>query len=166
MSGWTVASVLLVVLSFVTGVWIWGAALVALLALAATQWWLGERTFELSGIEGVDSMSGREFERWLGRFYERLGFTVELTPYSGDFGADLIVVWNGMRVAVQAKSGHVRAGVAAVQQVCAARAFYNCERAVVVSSQYFTTEAILLAEANGIELRNRDDLARKLAEIR
>ena len=63
---------------------------------------------------------------------------------------------------MQAKSGHFNAGVSAVQQAAAARAFYGCKRAMVVTNQYFTAQAIVLAEANGVVMRSRDDLARKL----
>jgi len=37
---------------------------------------------------------------------------------------------------------------------------------MVVTNQYFTTQAILLAEANSVVLRSRDDLTRKLFELR
>jgi HJR/Mrr/RecB family endonuclease len=113
-------------------------------------------------MRAVDAMSGRQFERWLAGFFERLGFQVESTPYSGDYGADLILTWNGVRIAVQAKSGHQNVGVVAVQQVFTASAYYGCEQALVVTNQYFTEQALILAEKLGVRLRHRGDLDRVL----
>jgi len=36
---------------------------------------------------------------------------------------------------------------------------------MVVSNRYFTPQALLLAEATGVVLRNRSDIAGKLAEL-
>jgi restriction system protein len=166
LSGWSVASVLVVVLLITERSWIAGGAVALVLCLATAQWWVGERTLEVSDVAETDSFSGREFERWLGEFFETMGFNVERTPYSGDFGADLIADWNGFRTAVQAKSGHFNAGVRAVQEAATAKTYYGCERAMVVTNQYFTSAAIVLADRVGVVLRTRDDLARKLAELR
>lgn len=61
------------------------------------------RRLARSGIDQIDSMDGRTFELFLATLFERLGFRVELTSYRGDYGADLIVVHEGRRIAVQAK---------------------------------------------------------------
>ncbi len=164
-SGWVVASVLLLALSTMLELWLSVIALVAVMGLATIQLWLRFRAHELGNIAEVDSLSGREFEQWLGRFFSRLGFVVVVTPYARDFGADLVITWNGIRTAVQAKSGHTNAGVRAVQEALAAKAYYDCERAMVVTTQYFTAEAILLAQAADVHLRSRDDLARELAKM-
>jgi restriction system protein len=164
-SGWGVASLLLLVLGLTLHVWITSVVLGGVLALAGLKWMFDQRLYELSRIGEIDSLSGREFERWLVEFFEKLGFDVELTGYVGDFGADLIVTWRGTRTAVQAKSGHFNVGVAAVQQAHAARFYYGCERAMVVSSRYFTAPALLLAEKTNVQLRSRDDLAQKVAEL-
>lgn len=164
-SGWTIALVSFALLALAIHTWGLAIALVVMLAINTALWTMERRRHELANVAETDSLSGREFERWLEDFFERLGFQVERTPYQGDFGADLIITWNGIRTAVQAKSGHFNAGVSAVQQAAAAQAFYGCERAMVVTNQYFTTQAIVLAEANGVVMRSRDDLARKLQRL-
>ena len=135
----------------------------ALLIVQVGQWIYYRYYLERSGLEGVDEMTGWEFERWLGLFFEDIGFSVERTPYRGDFGADFILTWNGIRIAVQAKRSSGLVGVRAVQEIVAARAFYNCERAMVVTNSYFTDQAMLLARKNDVRIRYRDDLARALA---
>ena len=164
-NGWTIALVSFALLALAIHTWGLAIALAVMLAINALVWTVDRRRHELANVAETDSLSGREFERWLEDFFQKLGFHVERTSYQGDFGADLIVTWNGIRTAVQAKSGHFNAGVSAVQQVAAARAFYACERAMVVTNQYFTVQAIVLAEANDVVMRSRDDLARMLRQL-
>ena len=164
-NGWLVALVVLGLLALSFRTWGFAISFGVILILNLIFWAAWQRVHELSNVGETDALSGWEFEHWLEAFFEKLGFEVERTPYRGDFGADLIVTWNGIRTAVQAKSGHWNAGVAAVQQVSAARTFYGCERAMVVTNQYFTPQAVVLAQANDVVLRSRDDLARKLREL-
>jgi HJR/Mrr/RecB family endonuclease len=99
------------------------------------------------------------------QFFKRVGFDVQRTPYRGDFGADFVLTWSGVKIAVQAKRSRRQVGVAAVQEVVAAKAYYECERAMVVTNGYFSEQAIILARANGVRMRSRDDLARELAAL-
>jgi restriction system protein len=110
-------------------------------------------------------MTGWEFERWLERFFEKLGFDVERTPYRGDFGADFVLKWKGTRIAVQAKRTTQLVGLRAVQEVVAAKAYYKCDQAIVVTNSYYTDQALILARANGVWTRSRDDLAQKAAGL-
>ena len=110
-------------------------------------------------------MTGWEFERWLEQFFQRLGFQVKRTPYRGDFGADFVLTWNGVNIAVQAKRSRRQVGVAAVQEVVAAKAYYGCEQAMVVTNGYFSEQAVILARVNGVRLRFRDDLAKEIAAL-
>ena len=61
-----------------------------------------EHRLARSGIHDVDRMDGHAFEHRLALLFDRLGYRVEDTPYSGDFGADLVVGKDGKRIAVQA----------------------------------------------------------------
>lgn len=53
--------------------------------------------FRLQGLNNIDSMSGVEFESAIALLYERNGYKVQLTPGSGDFGADVIVEKRGKK---------------------------------------------------------------------
>lgn len=44
-----------------------------------------------SGILQVDQMSGKEFEEFLRLRYKNEGYVAHKTPYTGDYGADLIL---------------------------------------------------------------------------
>lgn len=159
------ATFLLLVLSLVVRSWILFVALGVLSAANLVQWLYFRFLLSRAGLDEVDEMTGWEFERWVRRFLERAGYHVESTPYRGDFGADLVATWNGVRTAVQVKRSARAVGIRAVQEVAAAKGYYGCERAMVVSNGYYTDQALILARANGVLLRSRDDLARKLAEL-
>src|SRR5204863_5061935 len=64
-----------------------------------------------SGIREIDRMEGWEFEECLERLFRRLGYAVEQTRYSGDFGADLVLTRKGKGLVVQAKRSRGRVGV-------------------------------------------------------
>jgi len=141
------------------------AVLAAMLLLNAGQWLYFRYFLARAGLQGVDEMTGWEFERWLEGLFLRLGFQVERTPFRGDYGADFVLTWNGVRLAVQAKRSSRLVGVRAVQEVVAARAFYGCELSMVVTNSYFTEQAMLLARKNRVRVRHRDDLAKALARL-
>ena len=165
-SGLTWTTLVLLVLALVVHTWILFSALAVVLILALIQWLYFHYYLVRAGLEEVDEMTGWEFERWLHRFLEGVGYDVQATPYRGDFGADFILTWNGMRIAVQAKRSSRQVGVRAVQEVVAAAGYYGCERAMVITNSSFTEQAILLAHANRVWMRDRDDLALKIGSVR
>ena len=126
---------------------------------------LKTRWLRRAGLPEIDQMDGRDFEEKLALLFERKGYRVERTPYVGDWGADLIVASDGRRTAVQVKRWKKRVGPHAVQEAVAAKAKYNCQEALVVTNSYFTVAARELAKANGVELWNRERLARELLSV-
>lgn len=68
-------------------------------------------------------------------------------------GGDLIANKDGERLLIQAKCyKDWSTGNEAVQQVVAAMKYYDCNRAAVITTSYFTPEAIVLAKVNNVEL--------------
>jgi len=117
-----------------------------------------EKKYLNSDISKIDAMSGREFEEYLAAHFKQHGYKVKLTPESGDYGADLILEGNGERIAVQAKRHIDKVGNGAVQEVLGALGYYKAKRGVVVSNSHFTANARTLAEANNVELWDRDKI--------
>ena len=111
--------------------------------------------------EDIDSMSGIEFEHYVGRLLRERGFDVEVTPGSGDFGADIIATQNHVKTAIQVKRYSVGNSVPvhAVTEAVAAIPYYDCDEALVITSGYFTAPAILYANKAGCQLVDRDTLA-------
>jgi restriction system protein len=118
------------------------------------------------GIESIDQLSGRDFERLLTCVFKEQGARVLLTPYVGDGGADLVIEKGSMRTVVQAKRSKPSVGVRAVQEVVASKPRYKAERAMVVTNSHFTKAAIRLAKENGVELWGRNLLIERLTELK
>lgn len=111
-----------------------------------------------SGIHEIDKMTGRQFEHFLGHLFKSHGYSVEVTPESGDYGADLILRKDGRKVVVQAKRHSKNIGIKAVQEAQASIAFYKANEAFVVSNRNYTEAAQSLAKSNGVKLINRSTL--------
>ena len=96
-----------------------------------------------STMAEIDRMTGIEFERFLAKLFRRQGYrTTHVGSRGGDFGADLIVQKNKLKIAVQAKNYDTsRVGNDAVQQAVAGASFYNCKAAIVVTNSTFTKAA-------------------------
>jgi restriction system protein len=94
-----------------------------------------------------------------------LGYSVQATPVSGDWGADLILTRDGERTVVQAKRYTKSVGLEAVQEAVTARAKYHCSRSIVVTNSTFTRQARELAFANGTELWDREKLTKELGRL-
>lgn len=146
--------------------------LLVLLASALGYWvyrrWKRQRdwmaAFRRSGITTIDEMSGRTFEERLRLHFNDRGWHIQLTPVSGDFGADLVGTDAlGQRVVVQAKRYHGSVGVHAIQEVLGGKAHYGATRAIVVTNSTFTPNARTLATQSGVELWDRTRLIRELS---
>lgn len=110
------------------------------------------------GFSELNSLTPLEFEKFLKVLFSSLGYKTKLTPYTGDFGADLIIYKDGYKAVVQAKKYQGKVGVKAVQEVVAARDFYGANHCIVVTTSSFTKQAVLLARKNGVELIGRKKL--------
>jgi restriction system protein len=111
-----------------------------------------------SGILDIDKMSGTQFEEYLAVLFQNRGYKVKITKTSGDYGADLIIKKGSITTVIQAKRYSSKVGIKAVQEIHASMKYYNAERSMVVTNNYFTGPAIKLAAANEVELINRDKL--------
>lgn len=105
-----------------------------------------------SVISDPEKLTGYEFEKFLKRLFELMGYKVELTKQSQDQGADLIIEKFGERTAVQAKRHKSKVGNRAVQEVAASMKYYNAHKGMVVITGQFTKQAVTLAASNGIKL--------------
>ena len=97
-------------------------------------------------------MTWQQFELFLQLFFEKQGYHVRKTKKSHDQGADLILERPGERVVVQAKKQKKTTGNKAVQEVHAARGYYQANRAIVITTSRFSKPAIELADRLGVEL--------------
>jgi restriction system protein len=119
-----------------------------------------------SKIDDIDKMSGEAFEFYLAQLYKSRGYSVKITPGSGDYGADLLVKKDNVFRAVQAKRYSKPVGVRAVQEVIAAKVYYDCNAATVISNNNYTKNAIRMANKTSVELIGRNELMKMIIEMK
>jgi len=120
-----------------------------------------KRTKSIITKRQQDIKNGEIFEEFMAPIFQRMGYYVTITPHSPDYGADLILEYQGIKTAMQLKFHNAKVGVSAVQEAIAGREYYGCQRAVVLIYSDFTEPAKDLARKASVELWNGN----KLTEI-
>ncbi|MCM3725092.1 restriction endonuclease [Neobacillus cucumis] len=121
--------------------------------------------FENVSIDDVDMMNGVEFEEFICYLFKKMGYTVNLTPASGDQGIDLVAVKNGLRIGIQTKRYSNSVSNKAIQEVVAGVKHYNLSKAIVITNNFFTKSAIDLAISNDVVLWDRSILKEKILDL-
>ncbi len=116
------------------------------------------RKYLNSPLGVIDRLSGKEFECYLKAHFEKLGYRVKLTKDSGDFGADLVCRKDSEITIIQAKRYNKKVGIAAIQEISAARAYYKADKCMVVTNSFYTKAAVELAKSNNVELWDRNNI--------
>ena len=121
-----------------------------------------ENTVQMTtNLDDIDFMTGVEFEKFLGEKFKSFGDKVEYTKASGDQGIDLIITKNSRKTGVQAKCYSQKVSNGAIQEAVAGKAYYNLDRVIVITNNYFTPSAKELAASNNVILWDRDVLKEK-----
>ena len=115
-------------------------------------------------VEPSSSISPYDYEEKIGQKFRILGWKALVTKGSGDQGADVIIEKSEHRGVVQCKMYSQPVGNKAVQEVHAAKSYYDATFAVVVSNQDYTPSARMLATKLGVYLINDSDL-RNFSEL-
>lgn len=100
-------------------------------------------------------MNPKEFEIMVAKFFKMQGYDTKLTPYSGDWGIDVIATKGKEKVAVQAKmygDSARKVSRLAMMQLYGAMAYQDCTRAVMVTNGECMEDALIVAEKLGIEV--------------
>ena len=90
---------------------------------------------------------------------------IEQTPSTGDQGADVILLIEGIKIVIQAKRYTGVVGNAAVQEVFAAKEYYEADYAMVVTNSRYTPAAYTLAGKIGVELVTSQDYLRRIQQL-
>lgn len=118
-------------------------------------------------LENIDyNVDGFEFERLSGKLLLANGFeNIKVTTASQDYGADIIAYKDDVKYAIQCKKYSEKVGVKAVQEVIASKSIYGCHVAVVLTNNYFTPNAVILAKQNNVLLWDRDRLEQMVYKL-
>lgn len=109
-------------------------------------------------MQEIDQMEGTEFERYLQARFRDMGYKANLTSKTGDYGADLLIEKNNELIIVQAKRYNNTVGVKAIQEAISAQSFYDAARSLVITNNYFTKNAKIMAAKCNVRLIDRDSL--------
>lgn len=116
-----------------------------------------------TSIENIDKMNGREFEEFITNLFIKRGYKTTLTQISGDYGIDVIVIDDFIRIGIQTKCYTQKVGNSAIQEAIAGLKHYNLDKAMVITNNFYTPAAIQLARENNVIIWDRNKL---IAEIR
>lgn len=112
----------------------------------------------LRTIEDISILKGTAFEDFLEAVFGELGYSVDLTPSSGDYGADLILKQGDRKIVIQAKQYARPVGFNAVKEIHFARTYYSATDAWVIATHGFTQQAIDAADASDVKLIDGTEL--------
>lgn len=113
----------------------------------------------------IDNMDGHQFEYFCADVLRENGFTeVRVTRGSGDHGIDIIARKEAFLCAIQCKRYSTNVGNKAIQEAYTGKALYNADVAIVMTNQYFTTQAVQEAQQLKVQLWDRNVLLNFLKE--
>lgn len=109
-------------------------------------------------LSEIDTMTGIQFEEYLINYFGLNGYSTNSTPKSNDYGADIILYKDSTCTVIQAKRYNSKVGIKAVQEVLAAKSYYHANEGIVITNNYYTSQAINLARRCNIQLWDREKL--------
>jgi restriction system protein len=108
-------------------------------------------------------MTGPQFVTFMQKLFEMQGYQVTRKRPTHDYGGDLIIRKPGITIVVQAKKRKTSTiGVRAIQEVYTAKAYYQADHALAVTTTRFTRPALKLAEKLGVECWDREKIEAEL----
>jgi restriction system protein len=102
--------------------------------------------------------NGLDYEHFVAKCFNNIGWKTVITKASGDQGADVKILLDGVDGVVQCKWHQNAVGNKAVQEIVAARNHYAVRHAIVVSKSGYTEAAKELAKTNGVFLIHHDEI--------
>ena len=96
---------------------------------------------------------GYDFENYVANLLQENAFkSVQVTPKSNDYGADITAEKDGVNYVFQCKYYTNQVGISAVQEVYSAKSHYGAHVAVVVTNSVYTKAAKVLAHELNVVL--------------
>ena len=115
----------------------------------------------------MTDISPEQFEYYVGEIFRLRGHKVQMTGNQGDHGVDLIVhLENGEKWVAQCKQWKGSVGEPAVRDLYGAMHHAGADRASLITTGTFTTQARIWAKGKSIELIDGDRLAKITSVIR
>lgn len=113
----------------------------------------------------IEDCTPIQYEQECARILIDEGWEARTTIATGDQGADVLATKGALSIVIQCKKYGSNVGNKAVQEVYAAKTFYNVSYAVVVTNAEYSKAAILLANKTGVLLLHHNDLVQLEAKL-
>jgi len=100
-------------------------------------------------------MNPRQFEELVCDHFRKMGYRVELTPYTNDYGVDAFAYKEKQKVAVQAKmygNSTRKVNRQMIMELHGAKGYFDCTKALLATDGVLMPDAITVAEKLGIEI--------------
>lgn len=107
-------------------------------------------------LKYMDNIPGLEFEHFCKDILDKNGFYATVTKSTGDSGGDIIATKDNVTYVIQCKKYSDKVGNKAIQEVYTAQGIYKTQRAIVMTNNFFTEQAINEAKILGVELWDRN----------
>ena len=118
-----------------------------------------------SSEEWWAKLSPFDFEKEVGKWYERKGYHVEVTSKSNDGGVDIIMEMNGEKTYVQCKQWNYQVPVGVVRELFGVMSSQKVEKGIIVCLMGGTKGAVEFANDNGIRIVTHRDLVKEITPI-
>jgi len=119
------------------------------------------RHFEMVG----EMSGGPQFEAFVADLFRAMGHWATVLGGAGDQGVDVIVSYQGQRVAIQCKNYKRAVGNKPVQEVYAGARHHGCQQAWVVAPLGYTKGAHELARSTGVSLLDANSIAQWIRQV-
>jgi HJR/Mrr/RecB family endonuclease len=128
---------------------------------------LNSKKYQFVDLSEVDLMDGHEFEDFLCKLYEKLGYKVTNHKKSRDQGVDLTLEKEGEKTIIQAKKYNLTTsvGIDAIKDVVANKETRHANKMMVITtSSKFSQDAHDMALKNNVILIDRVELKKLMKE--
>ncbi len=113
----------------------------------------------INSVPVVTDYLPSEFEMFVAERMNQKGFKAQATKGSGDFGADIIAEDKyGNKIVIQVKKNQNKVGPKAVQEVFAAKQYFEAEEAWIVTNSSYTNAALELANSTNVRLLHYSEI--------
>jgi HJR/Mrr/RecB family endonuclease len=102
-------------------------------------------------------LSPYEFEDFVAKLFQKMGYSTTVTKKTGDFGVDIIAKDKTDTIAIQVKKNKIGSNIGnvTVQQILGAMWNIKANKAIIITTSDFTVQAKLQAKDAPVELWNR-----------
>lgn len=118
-----------------------------------------------ASLEWWETLNPFDFEKEVGKWYQKKGYHVNVTNKSNDGGVDVVLTMNGETTYVQCKQWNYQVPVGVVRELYGVMASHGVKKGIVVCLNGGTKGAVDFANDNGIRIVTHHDFVKETKPI-